>query len=64
MVVFVVKSNENTYPKVRALLEIYRVVPITNRGNTLIMAYHLFLVNRHEAVTVYWLVLFVSHGWP
>ena len=30
MVVFFVKSNENTYPKVRAL-QIYRVVPITKR---------------------------------
>jgi len=34
MVVFFVKSNENTYPKGRALMKRYRVVPITNRGNS------------------------------
>ena len=33
MVVFFVKSNENTYPKERALMQMYRVVPITKRGN-------------------------------
>jgi len=36
MVVFFVKSNENTYPKGRALMQIYRVVPITKRGNSVI----------------------------
>jgi len=30
MVVFFVKSNENTYPKGRALTQMYRVVPINN----------------------------------
>jgi len=35
VVVFFVKSNENTYPKGRALTQMYRVVPITKRGNTL-----------------------------
>jgi len=34
MAVFYVKSNENKYPKGRALLQIYRVVPILNRGTT------------------------------
>ena len=33
MVVLFVKSNENTYPKGRALMQMYRVVPITKRGN-------------------------------
>ena len=33
MVVFIVKSNENTYPKGRALMQMYRVVPITKRWN-------------------------------
>ena len=33
MVVFFVKSNENTYPKGRALKQMYRVVHITKRGN-------------------------------
>jgi len=28
MVVFFVKSNENTYPKWRALMQMYRVVPM------------------------------------
>jgi len=32
MVVFFVKSNENTYPKGRALMQICRVVPQTKRG--------------------------------
>ena len=32
MVVFLVKSNENTYPKGRALMQMYRVVPVTKRG--------------------------------
>ena len=33
MVVFFVKSNENTYPKGRALVQMYRVVTQTKRGN-------------------------------
>ena len=33
MVVFFVKSNENTYPKGRAHTQMCRVVPITKRGN-------------------------------
>jgi len=33
MAVFLVKSNENTYPKGRALMQMYRVVPIMKRGN-------------------------------
>jgi len=33
MVVFFVKSNENTYPKGRLIMQMYRVVPITKRGN-------------------------------
>ena len=33
MVVFLVKSNENTYPKGRALMQMYSVLPITNRRN-------------------------------
>ena len=33
MVVFFVKSNENTHPKERALMQMYRVVPIMKRGN-------------------------------
>jgi len=33
MVVVFVESNENTYPKGRALTHMYRVVPITKRGN-------------------------------
>ena len=34
MVVFFVKSNENTYPKGRSLMHMYRVVPLTIRGNS------------------------------
>ena len=33
MVVTFVKSKEKTYPKGRALMQMYRVVPITKRGN-------------------------------
>jgi len=32
MVVFFVISNENAYPKRRALMQMYRVVPIKRRG--------------------------------
>jgi len=33
IIVFFVKSNENAYPKGRAFMEMYRVVPIMKRGN-------------------------------
>jgi len=33
MAVFFVKRNENTYPKDRELMQIYRVVPQMKRGN-------------------------------
>ena len=33
MVGFFVKSDENTYPKGRALMQMYRVVLITKSGN-------------------------------
>jgi len=36
MVVFIVNSNENSYPKGRALMQMYRVVPITKRENHLL----------------------------
>jgi len=32
-VVFFIKYDENTYPKGRAILQLYRVVPQTKRGN-------------------------------
>jgi len=35
MAVFFVKSNGTTYPKGRALIQMYRVVHITKRGNSL-----------------------------
>ena len=41
MVVFFVKSNENTYPKGRALMHMYRVVPITKRVN---YKWHFFVI--------------------
>jgi len=34
MVVFFVEMIENTYPKGRALMQMYRVVPVTKIGNT------------------------------
>jgi len=33
MVVFFTKNNKNTYPKGRALMQMYRVVAQTKRGN-------------------------------
>jgi len=33
MLVFFVKSNENTYPKGRSLMQMYRVVPVAKRWN-------------------------------
>ena len=33
MVVVLISFNENTYPKGRALVQMYRVVPQTKRGN-------------------------------
>ena len=38
MVVFFVKNNENTYPKGRALMQIYRVVCQMNRENLINMS--------------------------
>jgi len=35
MVVFFFKNDENTYPKGGAILQMYRVVPQTKRGNSL-----------------------------
>ena len=35
MVVFFVKSSENTYPKGRALMKMYRVVSKTRTGKTI-----------------------------
>jgi len=34
MVIFFAKCNENTYPEGRALMQMYRVVSITKRGNS------------------------------
>jgi len=33
MVVFFVKSKGNTYPKGRAFMQMFKVVPLTKRGN-------------------------------
>jgi len=33
MVVLIFKDNENTYSKGKVLVQMYRVVPITKRGN-------------------------------
>jgi len=41
MVVFFVKSNDNTYPKGRALVQMYRVVPITKRRNMKVQQTHM-----------------------
>jgi len=39
-VVSIVKSNENTYPKGRELMQMYIVVNITKRGNSTNTVYH------------------------
>ena len=49
MVVFVVKSNENTYSKGRAYMQMYRVVPITKRGN--LSTGNLVLWTLHRVIT-------------
>ena len=38
MVVFFVKNNENTYPKGRTLMQIYRVVCQINKGSLINMS--------------------------
>jgi len=43
MIVLFVKSNENTYPKGRALMQMYRVVSITKRGNCNVLNMHMFI---------------------
>ena len=40
MVVFFVKSKRNTYPKGRALMQMYRVVPLMKRGNVVANVIH------------------------
>ena len=47
IVVFFVKSNENTYPKGRALMQMYRVVPIMKNGLSSPTSKH-FFVNYRE----------------
>ena len=49
MVVFVVKSDENTYSKGRAFMQTYRVVPITKRGN--LSTGNLVLWTLHQVIT-------------
>jgi len=39
--VFCVKSNENIYPKGRALMQMYRVVPISKEGISTVLIAHL-----------------------
>ena len=36
---FFVNSNENTYSKGRALMQMYKIVPITKRGNSLVFIF-------------------------
>ena len=50
MVVFFDKSNENTFPKGRSLMHMYRVVPISKRGNMLrvfLSGFHLLFFSFH-----------------
>ena len=52
MVVFIVKSNENTYLKGRALMQMYRVVPITKRGNSESRWTKSHVINTHTGVLI------------
>ena len=68
MVVFFVKSNSNTYPKERALMQMYRVVPITKRGNVDETVYSIiyrtaFFVLGLVACTREGAVLLSQYGW-
>ena len=50
-VVFFVKSDENTYPKGRALIQMYRVVAITKRGNCVSSLFkQVYLIHLHRPV--------------
>ena len=51
VVVFFVKSDENTYPKGRALIQMYRVVAITKRGNCVSPLFkQVYLIHLHRPV--------------
>ena len=52
MLVFFVKSNKNTYPKGRALMQMYRVVHQTKRENS---------ICRHETAASDRFTLFNVH---
>jgi len=67
MVVFFVKSNENTYPKGRALMHMYRVIPQTKRGRSPISWFFegsLILIDRqyHYVRSLYWYYTCVKDG--
>ena len=67
IVVFFVKSNENTYPKGRALIQMYRVIPITKHGNMTILRTVVLLGNRFLIVwpKYKWMRCWgpKTHGW-
>mgnify|MGYP007091342811 FL=1 len=64
MVVFFVKSNENTYPKGRALKQIYRVVPITKGRKSTLKVWllgrtHVFDINTAaQAILIFLIAVF------
>ena len=64
--VFFVKSNGNTYPKGRALMQVYRVVPITKMRELTKVVYtffsHLFLPDVFHGLVD--LLLYMTHGSP
>ena len=58
-VVFFVKSNENTYSKGRALMQIYRVVPITKRELLKLLYncfHHTYVILNVGNIKIYFLV--------
>ena len=42
MISFLFKNVENSYPKERAIMQIFRVVPQTKRGDQVQTAYRVF----------------------
>jgi len=63
MLVFFAKSNENAYPKGRALMQMYRVVLITKRGNSLLSCSCFFVINADNIINTC-IMKSLAASWP
>jgi len=59
MVAFFVKSNENTYPKGRALLQIYRELSLKRKEGVVKYWYFEVMDSRHVVILVTYLISFI-----